>query len=588
MPSPLDASQVSSGPGKLHTDVVTAAADLYIASGASGGGVSPDVLAQTLAAPSTTAVFTSSGGGDTSKTLIEGTYGPFWTGSSPSESLSDLFKVVNDADDTDIFNQTTNTYVQVTALSSGIGAGFVSSNLTLTFSPAIPTGTNYRVYYSKQAILSSLPKELASFLTIRRASERVRFPEFPRVGLAPTSVAAPLDIVNNPYPDPYMAQWKGLIRGTDGTLTAQQSGSAGFVYVGRKKNVNDANDVSLTGHQTAAFLAVYEKEITSATLASQTVLTKVDPSLTAQVNPTGTADVVQLNLSDYFRVLSPDRTALRCGIDMLELTFSNGLKEVFIIASLDATDVKRAHLVTLGGAVASFTSQTVNARWIRPAMFVGGDGGSLSGSPFYYKGFGHLVAGSITVTPDAEIIQEPPFFAAGTVEPARAATSNNFWNIKAFSWGGYTQNGAAVANIGQRQVNGELWGDGSIQSYGGRIVGLQSKRPAAITVSTNTSYSWNPFTNSFLKVSLTGSTTSVLTLTLDSNYTAADGDEISIIILNSTSTGTAGELSSTIWPTAFKFSANDANTVVPTGSVIKFTGTCTGGFYYMTRTDYQP
>jgi len=592
MPSPNDASQIPSGPGKIHTDVVTAAADLYIAGGASGGsgGVSPDILSQTLASPNTTAVFTANGfSGDTTLLLSNSTYGPFWVGSSPTEPLDNLFKVVNDADDTEVFNQTTHSYVQVSALSTSVGGGFHDGDVTLTFSPAIPPSVQYRVYYGRQAILSALPKEYASFPAIRRAANRARFPEFSRTGLAPTSVATPLDIANNPYPDPLMAQWKALIRGTPGTLTAQQSGSAGFVYVGRKKNVNDANDVSLTGHQSSAFLAVYEKEITSATLATHTVLTKIDPSLSALVNPTGTADVVQLNLADYFRVIGPDKTALRCGVDMLEITFFNGLKEVFIISSFDATDVRRAHLITLGGATASFpSSQSVNVRWIRPGMFLGGDTDSQVSSTNYYKGFSHLVAGSITDTPDAEIIQEPPFFAAGTVEPARSSASNNSWNIKAFTWGGYNQTGASPAALGQRQVNGELWGDGSIQSYGGRIVGLHSQRSTSLSVSANLAYSWNPSATSCIKATFSGSTLCVLTLTLSGSYTPFEGDEVSLFVFCSGDAGSQNELSTITWPTAMKFSGNDSNIVAPTGSVIKFTGKYMGSFFYMTRTDYQP
>src|ERR1700744_115308 len=153
MPSTYDASQVSSGPGKIHTDVVTAAADLFTAGANSGGGVTPDILAQLLAAPSVTSPVTSSG--DTAITLTSGANGIFWLGSSNAESISDLFKVVNASDDTDIFNPITNTYVSVASLSVPVGSGFYNNPVTLTFSAAVPTGVSYKIYYSRQTVLSS-------------------------------------------------------------------------------------------------------------------------------------------------------------------------------------------------------------------------------------------------------------------------------------------------------------------------------------------------------------------------------------------------------------------------------------------------
>jgi len=593
MPSQFDASQVTSGPGKIHTDVVTAAAELFT-SGASGGGggVTPDILAQLLAAPSVTApIVANVSTGDASYTIVNGTYGVFWTGSSGSESLNDLFKVVNSSDDTDVFNPITNTYVSVASLSIAVGSGFYNNPITLTFNTSVPAGVSYKIFFSKQTILSALPKELASFPTIRRSAERVRFPENIRTGLAPTSVANPLDIVANPYPDPYMAQWKSLLRGTAATYTAQASGSAGFVNIGRKKNVLDANDVSFAGHQASAFLAVYEKEITSGTLNGQTVYTKIDPSLAATVNPTGSADMVQLNSADYFRLTSPSHlTAIRCGVDMLEITFVSGLKEVFIIGSLDATDVHRARLLTLGGATANFptTLTNVHLKWIRTGAFLGGDNDAGTANPHYYKGFSHLVQGAITTSPAAELAQEPPFFSAGTIDNTRADLSRGNWNIKAFTWGGYTQTGAAPANIGQRTINGELWGDGSIITFGGRNIGLKNNRSVLSVINSNTTTTWDPTANSMIGNIFVGTTSCVWTIVMAGSYVPFEGDEITVTINYGGTIGSDSELSTVAWPSNFLFSGFDANTPSPTGTTLKFNGTYFNSKFLMTRTDYQP
>src|SRR6478609_155683 len=381
MPSSSNAGQVSSSSGKLHTDVATAAAELFNAAASSGGGVSPDFLTQTFAVPAVSGTLTSTSTppGSSSASLS----GTVWTGNSPSESLDDLFQVVNAADDTAVFNNSTHLYVRVASMgSASVGDGFVSGTLVVNFNTPVPPNVQFKIFYSKQGTLSAIPAELASFPAIRRSANQVRFPEFDRTSLAPTSVATPIDTVNNAYPDPYMAQWKAITRGTTGTITQAYSGTNGFVYVGRKKNVPDTNDASLLGHQSSAFLAVYEKEIKSSILNGQAALTKIDPALSATVNPTGAADVLQLNASDYFRtvVSTVNKTAIRCGIDMVELTFASGLKEVFIIYGLDVSDPRKAKLVTLGGATASFTNQQVNVKWIRPAFFVGVTMKPLQGS----------------------------------------------------------------------------------------------------------------------------------------------------------------------------------------------------------------
>jgi hypothetical protein len=588
MPSFSDPHLIATGPGKLHNDVVGAAADLYIVAASSGGSSGTTVLSQPLAVPVTSGDFTAAGGGDATRTLNSGS-GPFYVGDSVSDSLQDLFKVVNSSDDTEVFNRATKSYVAVASISTPVGGGFFSGNLQLTFSTPVPAGVVYKVYYNKRSTLGNVPVELASFPMIRRSAERVRFPEFFRSGLAPTSIAVPVDTVTTSYPDPYLANWKAVIRGTTtGFYSPNLGGSSGFVSVGRKRNVNDANDVCFTGHQAAGFLAVYEKEILSGTLNGATALTKINPALSATVNPTGTSDVLTLNALDYFRLTGPHRTAVRLGVDMVELTFPGGLQEVFLISSFDATDPRSAHLMTLGGAAPQFVNGTVNVRWIRTGMFVGGDN-DASTSQHNFKGFSHLVPGNITTNPTLEIFQTPPFFAAGTTDPTNGDLSRGGWNIKAFTWGAYTQTGTLVTDIGNQTVLGELWGDGSIYSYGGHISGIHNNRPDSHTLTGGTTaITWNPGASSLLAITITGSLVNTVNVSLAGAFTPADGDKFEMLYLQSCVASTAAEGSVVNWPGAFRFSGNDANVVAPTGTVIKYTGTTYGGVYYFTRTHYAP
>lgn len=588
MPSTRIPSQILTGPGKLHMDVATAAADLFTtASGALLNSIN-DSISGEFAVPTSTATFTAGVGGDSSRLLTQ-SLGPFYVGDSGGDVLKDLFMVVNASDDSEIFNPLNNLYVQVTSITpASIGSGFYSAgDLTVNFNTPVPQSVQYKVYFGKRATLSAIPVETSVNPVIRRTPNRVRFPEFDRTGLAPTSVAAPFDIVTNRYLDPYMAQWKAILRGATQSVVTNFGGSSGFVYVGRKKNVQDGNDESLHGHQASAFLSVYEKSITASTLGGQAVWTRINQAASAQVIA---ADVIECNASDYFYLTGPNRTSVRCGVDMVEVTYSNGQKEAYIIAGLVNGNPRRVTVTTLGGAGVGFSTQAVTIKWIRTGFFVGGDNDfDTVSTDNYYKGLGHFVAGAITANPAIEIAQTPPFFASGTIDPVRADSARNNWNIKAFTWGGFTETGSTVASLGRKQTKGELLGDGSVMSYGGRIKGLLANRGLDTnpTITTNTTYTFNPTTNNQVWFDLSGATQVTLTLNIDPTYVASEGDMVVVFVsYNLITPASTGELSTVTWDSAFKFSGHDADTPSPAGTTLKYVGHRHSGVFYMTRTDY--
>jgi hypothetical protein len=593
MPSTADPSTITTGPGKLHNDVVNAAADLYAQTSSAVLGVLVGVLNQPLAAPSVTASFASGSSADATLLLVNTTYGPFYVGDSGGDQLQDLFRVVNAADDTEIFDPVSRTYVAVTAISpAAIGAGFFAANLTLTFTPSIPQNVTYKVYYGKQALVGSLPIELASHPTIRRSPDRVRFPEYLRSGIAPTVIvntATDLGL----YLDPYKSHWRAHLRGaTVHPTTGASSGSTGYVYVGRKKNVADANDRGLVGHQAAGFLAVYEKDIASGTLGGATAWTRVNASSVGTVSAT---DELELAASDYWYLSGPFRTAVRVGVDLAEITYTTGTKigtrEVYIIRSLDPLNSRQCSVNVLGGessgsAVLPDVGESVNIRWIRTGFFAGGDTDQFGDAENRLNGFGHLVPGAITATPTSEIAQTPPFWSAGTLDTARGGTSD--WNLRALEWGAYTEQGAAVTDLGRKTVKGELWGDGSIESRGGRVRGLLSSRSqSTIAIGSTQTQTFDPRVVSTIYFGFTGASSFVLTVALDGTYTPEFGDRITIYVAYNVTAGSFGELSSVVWPLDFRFSGTDATTPSSAGTVLKFEAQYILE-WFLTRTDYGP
>lgn len=584
MPSPYSYSQLQTGPGRIHIDVVSAAAELFNSSSSSVVSRLLSILDRTLATPDSR-VYTSGGGdGDATRILPSGD-GPFYVGDDVSDNLSDLFTVVESATGAQIFNPRTRLYVSVTSISATVGSGFSVASLTLTFNTPVPPGLMYKVYYGKRANLAAFPTEATVNPMISRSADRVRFPEFDRTGYAPTSISNRINYTGQDgYPDPYLAHWKATLKGTVGALEKGTSGAVGYVHVGTKQNVDDPQDATLRNQAGAAFLAVIEKNIQASPLPvyGNTPYTKVNPDLLAACQNT---NEIRVNAADYFRLTGPHRSSLRLGVDMLEVTFSTGYRAVYIPISFNVSDPRIVTVVTLGGENPNFgTDSDIHVKWVRPTFFAGASESTVSS--FELKGAGNLVAGAITSAPANEIPQTCPFFMSGTLDPARAGSNN--WNIKALAWGSFTETGSNTFGLGLKTLKGELWGDGSIQSYGGRVVGLHTQRNLDVTVSATVGVNFNPHEASHQTFSFTGTTAKVLTIVLDPNYTPQSGDTYTVYIRH---VGTGLSRASTVvWPTGWVFSGTDGDvtTTVPdtVTHVIRYTGSYTAGSYFFTRADY--
>ncbi len=586
MPSQQDPSDIETGPGKLPIDVATAATNLFAIGTASVLTSLSDLANREIAVPTAT---TLTAFGDITAITLSSGIGPFYVGASGSETLPSLFRVVAGSGpgiDQDIFNAATGLYVQVASISPAtLGTGFYTGSLTLTLTTTIPIGTSYRVYYAQRTTLAEIPAKATSFPAILRSADRQRFPEFDRSGVAPTSIAVPRNLAVNGYLDPFMAQWKAVLRGTtSGSDPAfSDGGSIGFVNVGRKKNVNDAEDQGLTGHQAAGFLSVYIKETSgSGTIGGANPLTRINPANACIA--ISSADV-QLAAGDFFRTTTA--SAFRPGLDMVEVARATGVKENYVVTAFHATDVRRATLRTLGGGVPLFTvSEVISCRWIRTNFFTGGDNDIVTttlSAPerFYFSGMGHYTPGPITDNSAAEHPQEPPFFGASRNTRTGGDSARGYWDVIALRWGGFNTTDPTVDQIGRRDTLGELWGDGSIETYGGRIRGLKANRADQLNVGATQTYTWTPNTYQQVTFICTTNSAMVLTIALASSYTPVAGDKLTFF-LDYTSFGFA---TTVVFPASFRFSGTDGGSPLAE-TVAKYEGTYSNGKFYFTRTDY--
>lgn len=88
------------------------------------------------------------------------------------ETLQTLFEVLDDSDN-EIIDPTTGNKCVVVSIASGqaVGSGFAAAPVTLNISPAVPAGTNFRIYYAVKGSLATMPTDAFTVIKIRGAQE---------------------------------------------------------------------------------------------------------------------------------------------------------------------------------------------------------------------------------------------------------------------------------------------------------------------------------------------------------------------------------------------------------------------------------
>lgn len=166
MPSSKALTNVTTGAGKLHPNVASAAAD-YQTSGGAEALIASMVAAlnQEIAAPTFQTVPLALGA--TSVVLDASVYGPVWMG-AVGETAKDVFDLVDLTDDMRVSDQTSLTPIYVTGVSgASVGSNSFTTNvITINLSGQIPATTNYRLLFSKQMSLGAFTK--STIATTRR------------------------------------------------------------------------------------------------------------------------------------------------------------------------------------------------------------------------------------------------------------------------------------------------------------------------------------------------------------------------------------------------------------------------------------
>lgn len=630
MPTPKDISTVNLGPGKLHNDSAIVPAP---SGGTGSGGLSSKQISFVD--------YVEENSGSTLTIDITGVDVYVGDGSIPVE---DLFKVV-DANG-NMFLGAGGSPILAASVTN-FGAGVHSGTVTVTFTEAVPAGVK-RVYYPRATTLANLPLSAPVYPAVARSPQTEGYVEellmdlqggnkawdanwtstvhelarsglneryrrsttavtgtldtpgdgaiILRDGQAPTSQSVLTNLTTNPYPDAYLALWKAQLgpRSGAGSRVAAPdpaySGHVQYMALGSKKTRQN-NDLVKQGVQTAMFFGGYEKDVDD--VGVSTNHTVISPTLGATLNPTSGADAtskrtVQLTAPGRFRDGSGN-TGIHLGYDLLEITFPNGSQQAHVIEALDGSDATIATLRSLSGALSDFgeSSVAVTVKWIHTTFAVGGEtewqqGGSVGS---------HLGSGLTYLAPTLNGLG-----GAGTQHsfPARfaaASTDGGFASHQktAICFG-------ATGTDGQPVTRGYLYGDGGIDSLGGRVRAFFGGRAAnAISVTTDpVTLAINPTSNA----SSQGSVYEVrifdgggsLDIELDPSYIPQIGDTVTFVIWRH-STAVLGNTTIEFDSTVFVFSGNDDDLSGVAGDMhmirAVYAPTENGNRFLVTRTDYK-
>lgn len=349
MPSSKALTNVHVGPGKLHANVASAAAD-YPGAGTEALLASMiSALQQVIAQPTYTTVSLTAGA--TFTTLDASIYGPVWMGDSGATARS-LFDIVESVGSNQRITDTNLFPLYVTSVAgASVGSGFFTTNLlTINFSGPIPASTTYKLLFSRQMTLQSFVKGTIALarnfvpdagylenliyemkwdgggvgggwdstpsISLRRAALKGLNESYNRTGILDAgattgsgeggliqrtgrAITCQANITSydysNPPPDPYLGhfQVKAGDEVTGSTLPANSDGGSGFVGVLQQRPTPSAT--YLTGAQTASIagqMEVIERRwhpATGTTIGTGNIKTKVRPTETsgAALNPDG-------------------------------------------------------------------------------------------------------------------------------------------------------------------------------------------------------------------------------------------------------------------------------------------------------------
>lgn len=237
----------------------------------------------------------------------------------------------------------------------------------------------------------------------------------------------------------------------------------------RSKDTTDSSQVTRGASQGPALVEVIPRDIRADAYGADTHLTRISPvDATATLNPNSGAGAtdrktVECAAGQYFSLTGPTRTAIRCGIDLLEITRPDTTVQTYIIESILANN--RITVKGFAGGDVVFPTTALagcSIRWLQVVTSIGGrlqqdsGGGGLFTRPLLC-----MPPGIGTTVPANELVGPCAFFGSqtGSVTDATAEARR----ARALEWGSTASPDSGGTVNGQVTPRGWLNGDGSVR-----------------------------------------------------------------------------------------------------------------------------
>lgn len=266
------------------------------------------------------------------------------------------------------------------------------------------------------------------------------------------------------------------------SVSTNQGGDFGYWHEveWRSKTSSDAGQRTRPASSGPALIEVIPWDIRAATYGADTHLTFISPTTaTATLNPdagSGTTDreTVQCAAGQYFSLTAPVRTAIRCGVDLLEVMVSGGHTATYVITEVLTSTRVRVALISGSSPLFSTSAVTgVSLRWIQPIVSVGGNLKRDTGSGGVFSRPLFVIPPSIgTTNPGSEVIGPCTFLGSQTGSVTDAAAQAR--RARALEWGAMDSPDSGAVVDGSVNVNGWLNGDGSARVRSVDINGTHS------------------------------------------------------------------------------------------------------------------
>jgi hypothetical protein len=253
-------------------------------------------------------------------------------------------------------------------------------------------------------------------------------------------------------------------------ISTNQGGDYGIWHESewRARQTSDSAERNRTNSAGPVLIEVIPYDMRSATFDGDTHLTYIDAtSATAIVNPAAASSgdasrTIQCGAGQHFALGTPLRTAIRAGVDLLEVTHDNGVQVTYVITQVLTTTTVTVEMPTGANPLFDNVAETgCTLRWIQVSVSIGGwlgRNGGLDDTTFARP---LLVIPPAILTNDVGSDAIPPcaFFGAMTGSVADAIAGS--LRARALEWGGTASPDSGGTVNGNLTARGWLNGDGS-------------------------------------------------------------------------------------------------------------------------------